>query len=831
LRNRAYHAGLRRPALLLVLPAALLAVIAGVGSAAAPRAGGGLVEVVVTLPPPPLALVRRGPLDLRSRRSSSYLHSLAATQQEFAAKLATAVPDAHVNWHYAVALDGVSVVVPASELPRLSAMPGATVWPTVTYHSLGASSLLTTQTGPDNRPPKLIGATTMWNQGGPLANAGQGLKIGILDDGVDEAHPYFASTGFSYPAGFPMGQTAYTTPKVIVARAFPSPSSTWKNQDKPFDPVYSDHGTHVAGIAAGDYDTPTDGYTGESQISGIAPKAYIGNYKIYTVPSDVGLDGNSPEVAKGIDQAVADGMNVINLSIGEPEVAPQRDIVVTALDNAAAAGVVPVVAAGNDFYDAGFGSVGSPGNAPAAITVAATTGGSAGDPANEIADFSSAGPTPISLIPKPDVAAPGVDVLSSTPGGWASWDGTSMSTPEVSGAAALLLQNHPTWTVADVKSALESTGVAVHAGRRETSTLREGGGRIDIPVANTPLLFTRPTALGWGLVRRGFAGDKSLATVDAGGGPSPWKVSVARQKLPVGAKLKPLAAGLVAGQTVKLRLTISKHALSGDGTGFVILKRGSDVRRVPFWFHVEVPKLQLDPHRTLTRPGTYRGNTAGGPSRVSRYLFPQFGLAAGVPTSLGGPEEVFQFRLRKPVANFGVAILSGSHHVSPRLVHNDDENRLDGYTGLPATLNPYGNYGNAAPVVGAVLPTPGVYDFVFDTPTGTRPGAFTFRFWINDTTPPTIRLLTPTVTAGKPIRLAVHDAGAGVDPNSVHASVGHSVYSSANGTLSIPTSKAATGRLKITVVAADYQELKNMEDIGPVRPNKRVFHAFVTIRR
>ena len=64
--------------------------------------------------------------------------------------------------------------------------------------------------------------------------------------------------------------------------------------------------------------------------------------------ADYGLDGNSPEIAKAIDQAVADGMNVINLSIGEPEVEPSRDIVVQALDNAAAAGVVPVVAAGND---------------------------------------------------------------------------------------------------------------------------------------------------------------------------------------------------------------------------------------------------------------------------------------------------------------------------------------------------------------------------------------------------------------------------------------------------------------------------------------------------
>jgi subtilisin family serine protease len=773
--------------------------------------------------------MERRSLDVHAARSASYLHSLAAAQQAFTAKLATEVPDARVNWHYDVALDGVSVVVPASQLPRLRAMPGATVWPTVTYHSLGRPAPMTTQTGPDNRPPQLIGATDMWGQG----FMGEGLKIGILDDGVDETHPYFDPTGFSYPAAFPLGNKKYTTPKVIVARAFPSPSSHWRNQDIPFDPKYSDHATHVAGIAAGNYNTPTDDPE-NAQISGIAPKAYIGNYKVYTVPTDgFGLDGNSPEVAKGIDQAVADGMNVINLSIGEPEVAPQRDIVVTALDNAAAAGVVPVVAAGNDFYVAGYGSVGSPGNAPAAITVAATTGGSWGDTPDRIAAFSSAGPTPISLIPKPDVAAPGVDVLSAVPPhSWAAWDGTSMATPEVSGAAALLLQSHPSWTVKDVKSALVSTAVPAKSGGHEASTLREGGGRIDIPAANTPLLLTRPSSLGWGLVRRGFGGTRKLATADAGGGVDPWTVSIAPQSLPVGAKLKPLSTSLVAGKTVRLRLTVSRHASPGDGRGFVVLTRGADVRRVPFWFHVEVPKLQLDPYRTLTRPGIYSGDTTGGPSRVSHYRFPQLGVA-DVPTSLGGPEEVFRFRLRKPVANFGVAILGGGSHVSPRLVRNNDENQLDGYTGLPATLNPYGDYGDAAPVVGAVLPRPGVYDFVFDTPTGRRPGPFKFRFWINDTMRPTIKLLTRTVTAGKPIRVAVRDAGAGVDRNSLYVVIGGNLrqFSYANGTLSIPTSKAAKGRLRIEVHAADYQELKNMEDIGPVLPNTRVLHAFVTVRR
>ena len=81
-----------------------------------------------------------------------------------------------------------------------------------------------------------------------------------------------------------------------------------------------------------------------------------------TIPTGAfGLDGNSPEIVAGIERAVLDGMNVINLSLGEPEITPSRDIVVQAIDAAADAGVVPVIAAGNDFDVLGPGSIDSPG--------------------------------------------------------------------------------------------------------------------------------------------------------------------------------------------------------------------------------------------------------------------------------------------------------------------------------------------------------------------------------------------------------------------------------------------------------------------------------------
>src|SRR6185312_3886691 len=229
-------------------------------------------------------------------------------------------------------------------------------------------------------------------------------------------------------------------------------------------------------IAAGDHDTSARGPGGAVKVSGIAPRAYIGNYRVLTIPTDsFGLDGNSPEIVAGIEAAVRDGMNVINLSLGEPEITPSRDIVVQAIDAAADAGVVPVIAAGNDYDALGAGSVGSPGSAPKAITAAAAS------KSGVIADFSSGGPTPVSLALKPDVTAPGVSILSSVPahlGSWRFFDGTSMAAPHVAGAVALLRERHPTWTVAQIKSALVLTGDPAFTGESrstEAPTMREGG--------------------------------------------------------------------------------------------------------------------------------------------------------------------------------------------------------------------------------------------------------------------------------------------------------------------------------------------------------------------
>jgi subtilisin family serine protease len=806
--------------------AVLLALVLGSPGGAAGRSplppDGQRVEVIVTLPAPPLAeavhadralaaaATKRRRLDLRRPASVSYLRTLAQTQRSLQSRIVRTVPDASVRWRYGVVLNGLAVVVPRDELATLKRMRGVSVWPSVRYHALL------------DRTVKLIGAPTVW--GPTLATAGEGTKIGIIDDGVDQAHPFFSPKGFTYPAGFPKGQKAYTTQKVIVARTFAPADETWKYARRPFDPKYSDHATHVAGIAAGDFDTLA---TGRERLSGVAPKAWIGNYKALTVPTrQFGLDGNSPEIAAAIEQAVKDGMDVLNLSLGEPEIQPSRDVVVRAIDNAVDAGVVVAVAAGNDFDEAGRGSVGSPANAPKAIAVAASSSGRDG-PADVIADFSSSGPTPVTFEMKPDVTAPGEAVLSSVPpaeGSWAVFDGTSMASPHVAAAAAILRQRHPSWTPAEIKSALESTGDPVTSTPHgsEALTTREGGGRIDLPRADSPLVFTAPAGLSFGLVRAGTR-TTSIAVTDAGGGPEPWAVDLVPQVSEPGVTLT-VTPTVAAPGSIGVQLTVAPDASERDVTGFVRLTRDGQVRRIPYWFRVEAPKLGTEPFRTLVKPGLYRGNTRLGRSLVSSYRYPE--RQSGVPTALSGPEQVFHFRLARRVANFGAVVVSSGKgvRIQPRLVIGGDENRLVGYTGYPVNLNPYQNYGLVEPVVGAVLPDAGDYDFVFDTAGAASSGPFAFRFWVDDVTPPSIRLLG---RRRADLVVRVTDSGSGVDPQSLTATVdgARKRVRWSSGRAVVRLGLLTPGRHRLAFTASDYQEAKNMEDVGPVLPNTRVLRT------
>jgi subtilisin family serine protease len=764
-----------------------------------------LVQVVVEFHEPGLAQAGRP-------------SAVAAQQELMERRIRDIAPTAQVRWRYRIVLNAFAVLVPERAVERIEQLRGVReVYPSVRF----APTL--------ERSVPAVRAPQLWGPG--LVSSGQGIKIGIIDDGIDHTHPFFNPTGYVMPPGYPKGQATHTTAKVIVARSFPPASPKAPSSNLPFHPQESEHGTHVAGIAAGNPGTQANIGGGRLSLSGVAPRAYLGNYRVMTVPtiSNVGLNGNSPEIAAGVEAAVQDGMDVINLSLGEPEISQGRDLVIRAIEGAAAAGVVPVIAAGNDFGVFGGGSVTSPGSAPSAITAAATTTEA------RMSSFSSAGPTPISRQLKPDVAAPGVQILSSVPareGTWEGFSGTSMAAPHVAGAAGLLTQRHPTWSVAQMKSALALTARPAFGGAGEATTTRQGAGFIDVLKADQPLVFAQPTSISLGFIRPGRSAGGRISLTDAGGGAGEWLVSVARQANGSGVSFSVESRVSVPG-AVTLRASARSSARAGDATGFVVLSRGSETRRIPFWLRVNSPRLARQPVRVLRRAGTYRGNTRGRRSLVSTYRYPENPRGAGVERTLSGPEQVFRVRIRRPVENFGVAIVSRTR-VQPRIVHEQDENRQAGSPALPLRVNPYlPIFFQRAPISGVIRPAPGTYHVVFDSPTRSGAGRFRFRFWINDRTPPRVRLLTSSVRRRGTLVASASDRGAGVDPRAVFVQIdGGSLRAASfrNGRVRVPVGSLSRGRHRLALHVSDYQESKNMENVVRILPNTAVLTTTFSVR-
>jgi len=780
-----------------------------------PASTNGRSEVVVALSSLPLA------------HAPGSEARIGAEQRAFRRELSRRLPEARVRWRYRLVANGFAVVVPSGQVPLLRDLPGV--------RDVFDSARYVPQL---DRSPQQIGAPGLWGQG--LETAGQGVKIGVIDTGVDQSHTFFDPAGYAMPAGFPKGQVRFTTAKVIAARAFPPPGAKYANAALAVDGDNSSHGTHVAGIAAGNARTQVSSEDGRlAPVSGVAPRAYIGNYKAL-VGTDSGLspNGNAPEIVAAIEAAVRDGMDVLNLSIGEPEIEPRRDVVALALDAAAAAGVVPVVAAGNDYNDLGAGTVASPANSQRAITVGAVE--TSGSPAASVhADFSSVGPTTISLLLKPDVAAPGVDVQSSVPGGWSSISGTSMASPHVAGAAALLVQRHPNWSVAQVKSALVQTGSdASNGGDSAVSPQFQGGGVVALARADRPLIFAEPSGVSFGLLGRGTSRKGEIALTDAGGGAGAgaWQVALARRDRTTGANVVLPATVTVPG-TLSYDAVIGPRAAQGTFSGYIELRRGTDVRRVPFWGRVAVPALARHTPLPLRRAGVHRGTTARRPALVTRYRYPESPGGVGVTTFLRGPEAVYRFRLTRATRNFGVVVTqqaSGSR-VEPRVVSGLDENRLTGYAALPVHHNPYlDGFRRPVPAAGALSPLPGEYAVVFDSATRAGAGRFTFRFWIDDVTPPTLRLRTRAVRHGaESVLVSATDDGSGVYPDSLRATIdGRSVRARyERGVVRVRVTGFAVGKHRLRLRVSDYQETKNTENVSRILPNTRMLTATFTIRQ
>ncbi len=250
-----------------------------------------------------------------------------------------------------------------------------------------------------NRAIQNMNGTLAWNAVGGLSNAGAGIKIAILDTGIDQTHPAFQDPSLSAPSGFPKCTTghpedcAYTTNKVIVARSYVrqlalagaaanNPAATSQPDDySPRDRI--GHGTATASCAAGFTNTGAATSTGGGQVTftGMAPKAFLGNYKIFGSPG-VNDFPTDDILIQAVSDAVADGMDVISLSVGSQSLtSAANDPVATAYEAAAQKAVV-VVAAGNNgenTFDLGsdsypyFNSISSPASAPSVIAVGAST--------------------------------------------------------------------------------------------------------------------------------------------------------------------------------------------------------------------------------------------------------------------------------------------------------------------------------------------------------------------------------------------------------------------------------------------------------------------------
>lgn len=305
-------------------------------------------RVIVRLKAPPLALAGLATADptaklaLNAPQAQDYLSGLEQTQSQVVAQIRRAVPGAVIERAYQVTFNGLAVRLPKEEATALQVLRNLSDVSAV-YDEIAFQPALFSSVG-------AINVAALWSELGGTTNAGAGIKIAILDDGINQTHPMFADAGFVYPPGFPKGDARYTSRKVIAARIYVRPSHRpLPGEDTPTPGRFgSGHGTHVAGIAAGN---PINAvFRGlQREIVGVAPRAWLMNYRIF-YPFDMqGTEvAYTAEVLQAIEDAVRDGADVLCSSWSStsptlPFASPEAE----AIEGAIAAGCVVVAAAGN----------------------------------------------------------------------------------------------------------------------------------------------------------------------------------------------------------------------------------------------------------------------------------------------------------------------------------------------------------------------------------------------------------------------------------------------------------------------------------------------------
>ncbi|KRF17653.1 hypothetical protein ASG90_04615 [Nocardioides sp. Soil797] len=365
-----------------------------------------------------------------------------------------------------------------------------------------------------------IGAPTAWEAGFD----GDGVKVAVLDTGIDETHPDL-------------------TGRVSAAQNFSESADVTD---------HFGHGTHVAATVGGSGDG-SDGLR-----KGVAPGSDIISGKVL---DDTG-NGYESDIIEAMEWAVGEDADVVNMSLGggpTDGTDPLSEAVNTLSDTS---DTLFVVSAGND--GPGASTIGTPGSADASLTVGAV------DRDESLADFSSRGPRLGDLAIKPDLTAPGVDIVAARAAGtslgspvddlYTAASGTSMAAPHVAGAAVLLKQQHPDWTGERLKDALIST-----ARPGDLTEFEQGGGRVDVARAVTQAVS------GTGTVNLGDVSDD--------------------QSEPV---LRELTWTNTSDQDVTLDLDLDVANLSGDAPASGALTLDADTVTVPAGSTASVT-LTLDP--------------------------------------------------------------------------------------------------------------------------------------------------------------------------------------------------------------------------------------------
>ncbi|MDP4509312.1 S8 family peptidase [Nonomuraea turcica] len=408
-----------------------------------------------------------------------------------------------------------------------------------------------------------IGAPQVWAAG----FNGAGVQVAVLDTGIDDTHPDLAG-------------------RVKKSKNFTE------------DPdVYDDHshGTHVASTIAGNGD----------RHKGVAPAADLFIGKVLNHDGD----GTESDIIAGMEWAVAEGADIVNMSLGG-DPTDGTDPLAQAVNRLSASGTLFVIAAGNNGRSQ---TVTSPASASAALSVGAVDG------ADALASFSSRGPRLGDYAIKPEITAPGVDIDAANPHPrdpslpWNPYRrsrGTSMASPHVAGAAALLKQQHPDWSGERLKAALVSTARPNPA----NSVYEQGAGRLDAERAHRQSVHA-----SHGVVDFGFL---------------PWPYDAAQQPVD-----KTLTYTNTGAQPVTLTLALDKV------TGPFALSASS----------LEVP-AQGSAEVTVTY--TPAGS---GPGTLGGWVRATAGDGTELRTAIGAAKEQEMYDLRVPVlGRDGKPAVSGS---------------------------------------------------------------------------------------------------------------------------------------------------------------------------